>query len=111
MQKAIMSSDKNRVTVFVESIKNAGVIISGEEIVLSALATADCPQKALIALAEQGRPLGVTFYQRGLGLDVDRAVDAFIELRDPSMKPQFLKFLASLKPNPAPEKPTPSFGS
>jgi hypothetical protein len=73
-----MSTEVTNISTFIETLKNAGVVITGEETVLNHLAAAQCPQKALLDLAMQGRRVGVTFYQRGLGVDFDLAAKAFL---------------------------------
>lgn len=100
-----MSTEVTNISTFIETLKNAGVVITGEETVLNHLAAAQCPQKALLDLAMQGRRVGVTFYQRGLGVDFDLAAKAFLELGNGENNESFRGFIANLRPNPAPEVP------
>lgn len=102
-------TDRSRQSIVIEkficSIKNAGVIITNEQCVIKEMEKSDNPARAFLALAIQGRQMGVSFYKRGMGTDLAAIAQAFHTLEGEGLGSHYFGFLNNLRPDPAPEIP------
>jgi hypothetical protein len=81
---------------FLQAFKNAGVLLNGEYAIRQMLENSDRPARTLVRVAEQGRTMGMEFYERAGGANIHQAWQAFKLLGDPDCRDHFMCFEANL---------------
>ncbi|WP_410950887.1 hypothetical protein [Pseudomonas sp. S1(2024)] len=83
---------------FLAAIKNAGVVISGEEVLQEMMVRSDHPLVVMLQVAEQGRPQSMGFYQCQRGANPEQIWRAMQVFDRRVQRELFLMFMLSVSP-------------
>lgn len=85
---------------FLAAIKNAGLVISGEEALQDMMMRSNHPLALMLHVAEQGRPQSMEFYQCQRGAKPEHIWSAMQVFDRHVQRELFLMFMLNVSPTP-----------